>query len=75
MTASKSSEQNAKPHQGKAEPEHQDQGLVRTGRGEIQPQDKSRAQHVTNSEAAGLKSQKEAARQQVPSPGEPAGGE
>ena len=47
-----------------------DQGLVRDERGQEQPKDKARAQQT-----AGLKSQKEAAQTQPPSPGEPAGGE
>ncbi len=48
----------------------QDQGIVRTERGEDQPKDKKRAQQTS-----GLKSQKDAAKTQPQSPGEPAGGE
>ena len=44
------------------------QGVVRDERGQDQPADKARAQQT-----AGLKSQKEAAQTQPPSPGEPAG--
>jgi hypothetical protein len=47
-----------------------EQGIVRDERGQDQPKDKARAQ-----QSAGLKSQKEAAQTQPPSPGEPAGGE
>ena len=46
------------------------QGIVCDERGQDQPKDKARAQ-----QRAGLKSQKEAAETQPPSPGEPASGE
>jgi hypothetical protein len=46
-----------------------DNGIVQDDRGQDQPKDKQTAQK------AGLKEQKEAAAQQVESPGEPAGGE
>ncbi len=46
-----------------------DHGIVQDDRGQDQPKDKQTAQK------AGLKEQKEAAKQQVESPGEPAGGE
>jgi len=46
-----------------------DHGIVQDDRGEDQPKDKQTAQK------AGLKEQKEAAEQQIESPGEPAGGE
>jgi hypothetical protein len=45
-------------------------GIVRDDRGQDQSKDKAREQQT-----AGLKSQKEAAQTQPPSPGEPAGGE
>jgi hypothetical protein len=50
--------------------EQAEQGIVRDERGQDQPMDKVRAQQTV-----GLKSQKEAAQTQPPSPGEPAGGE
>jgi hypothetical protein len=46
-----------------------DHGIVQDERGQDQPKDKRTAQK------AGVKEQKEAAKQQVESPGEPAGGE
>jgi hypothetical protein len=46
-----------------------DHSIVQDERGQDQPKDKKTAQK------AGLKEQKEAAEQQVQSPGEPAGGE
>jgi hypothetical protein len=46
-----------------------DNGIVQDDRGQDQPKDKQTAQK------AGLEEQKEAAAQQVESPGEPAGGE
>ncbi len=44
-------------------------GIVKDGLGQDQPEDKKRAQQ------SGLKEQKDAAKQQPQSPGEPAGGE
>jgi hypothetical protein len=46
-----------------------DYGIVQDERGQDQPKDKKTAQK------AGLKEQKEPAKQQVESPGEPAGGQ
>jgi hypothetical protein len=48
---------------------NKDHGLTRDERGQDQPKDKDGAQKL------GVKEQKEAANQQVESPGEPAGGE
>ena len=52
-------------------------GIVQTSRGEDQPADKARAQKVHKSapESKGAKAQREAAEQQAPWPGEPAGDE
>lgn len=47
-----------------------DQGIARDSLGQEQPKDKSRAQ-----QSPGEKAQRDAARDQPPSPGEPAGGE
>lgn len=46
-----------------------DHGVIQDERGQDQPEDKNEAQKL------GVKEQKEAAEQQVKSPGEPAGGE
>jgi hypothetical protein len=46
-----------------------DHGVVQDERGQDQPKDKNEAQKL------GVKEQKEAAEQQVESPGEPVGGE
>jgi hypothetical protein len=53
------------------------QGITRTDRGEDQPADKTRAQqvHKGERESAGEKAQRDAAREQPQSPGEPAGHE
>jgi hypothetical protein len=56
--------------QDKGTPDRSGHGIVQNERGEDQPKDKERAQRDS-----GLKSQKEAARTQTQSPGEPAGGE
>jgi len=52
-------------------------GIARTDRGEEQPADKARAQqvHKGTRPSAGEKAQRDAAEQQPPSPGEPAGHE
>ena len=57
-----------------APPSH---GIARTERGEDQPADKARARqvHRTTPEPQGIKEQRDAAEQQPPSPGEPAGHE
>jgi hypothetical protein len=47
-----------------------DQGIARDSRGQEQPKDKGRAQQSSGEDA-----QRQAAREQPPSPGEPAGGE
>jgi hypothetical protein len=47
----------------------QDHGIVQDERGQDQPKDKETAHR------AGLKEQKDAVKEQVESPGEPAGGE
>lgn len=47
-----------------------DQGIARDSRGQEQPKDKRRAQQSSGEDA-----QREAAREQPMSPGEPAGGE
>jgi hypothetical protein len=46
-----------------------DHGVIQDGRGQDQPKDKKSAQKL------GVKEQKEAAKQQVESPGQPASGE
>lgn len=46
-----------------------DHGVVQDDRGQDQPKDKKSAQKL------GVKEQKESAKQQVESPGQPAGGE
>jgi hypothetical protein len=60
------------PKQGSAQ-----HGIARTDRGEEQPTDKARAQQVDTGarQSEGEKAQRDAARQQPMSPGEPAGHE
>ena len=58
-----------KQREGLREPD-KGQGIVSDERGQEQPADKKRAQ-----QSAGLRAQKDAAQERVPSPGEPAGGE
>ena len=65
---------------GPSLPKHEDaraHGIARTSRGEDQPADKARAQkvHRRAPESDGAKAQREAAEQQAPWPGEPAGHE
>ena len=60
------------------QPARPSQGIARTPRGEEQPIDKRRAQQVhkgPREPSDGEKAQREAARQQPPWPGEPAGHE
>jgi hypothetical protein len=67
---------NKAPKQSERRPERggagraADQGVTTNSRGEEQPKDKSRAQQTSGEQA-----QRDAAREQPPSPGEPAGGE